>query len=300
MKPNLIVIGHLLKEMIIFSDQVCGPVLGGASAYFSVIASKLGTKTGIVSKIGKDMPLKLLDPLKESGVDTRGLKIEGDKSRSSELIYEKNGDKTMKYPNKGVPLTFKDIPNDYFDADIIYIAPQEWELSFQEIKKIFSQNKSLAVELAGYGGAHCSYHSKKNNVGFVKEILPYFKIAKLSIEDCRYIFGRTDVKKIAKMIIEWGVQVSIITLADKGAIIATANNIYEIPTIIQNVVDRTGAGDAFAAGFMVSYIQDGDVKKAGLFASATASIIIEKRGGMKLERIPTLAQVKKRAKKWTI
>lgn len=59
------------------------------------------------------------------------------------------------------------------------------------------------------------------------------------------------------------------------------------------------AGDSFAAGFLVSYIQDKDAKKAGLFASATSSIVIEKKGGMKLDRMPTLSQVEERIKQWT-
>lgn len=67
MKPDLVVIGHLMEETIEFPDQTLGPVLGGVAAYFSVVASKLGTHTGIVSKIGKDMPVELLKPLCKAG-----------------------------------------------------------------------------------------------------------------------------------------------------------------------------------------------------------------------------------------
>ena len=293
-KFDLVSIGHLMKEMIIFPDQVLGPVLGSASAYFTVITSKLGAHTGLVSKIGTDFPQELLEPLYKAGVDTKGLVIEGEESRLSELIYAKDGNKTMRYPVKGLPINFEDIPKEYLQAEVIYIAPQEREVSCQVIEKIYSYNKMLAVELAGYGGAHCSNHFGKEDFNIVKKILPYFHIAKLSIEDCKYFFGAANVREIAKELVTMGVEICIITLAERGAIVVTANNIYEIPSFTKNAIDCTGAGDAFAAGFLFSYVREKDTRKAGIFASATASAMIEKRGGMKLDRMPTLYEVEER------
>jgi len=64
-----------MKEKIIFPDRIIGPVLGGAAAYFSLVASYLGSNVGIVSKIGSDMSRKLLDPIYKAGVNTKGIKI---------------------------------------------------------------------------------------------------------------------------------------------------------------------------------------------------------------------------------
>ena len=92
---DLIVIGHLLKEKIIFSDgKEIGPVLGGPVAYASVAAAKLGLKTGIVTKIGRDMPVELLKVFAEAGVDTEGMKIDED-TTTNLLIYEKSGRKRL-------------------------------------------------------------------------------------------------------------------------------------------------------------------------------------------------------------
>lgn len=52
MKPDLIVIGHILNETIKLPDRTIAPVLGSPTAYCSVIASRLGVKTGVVTKIG--------------------------------------------------------------------------------------------------------------------------------------------------------------------------------------------------------------------------------------------------------
>jgi len=75
MNLDVVVIGHLLKEKIIFPDgKKMGPVLGSPAAYSSVASARLGLKTGLVTRIGRDMPEELLKVFKETGVDTEGIK----------------------------------------------------------------------------------------------------------------------------------------------------------------------------------------------------------------------------------
>lgn len=294
------VVGHVMNETISFPGQIVGPVLGGVAAYFSVVVAKLGGRIGVVTKIGSDMPKHLLDPLYEVGVDTRGIVMEGSESRHSLLIYNENGNKTMQYPKEGKPITFKDISEDYLKADIIYIAPEEGEISFSVVERLSSLEKKLAVDLGGYGGAHCSKHTGSQEK-LLRQILPHFHIAKLSREDCRYLFPNMSfvAKKIAKLLVEWGAKVVIVTLAGEGVVIATSNNeVFRIPACTDKPVDCTGAGDAFAAGFLFSYHREENVKEAGLFASATSSLVIEKTGGIALERMPSLSEVEKRMSKF--
>jgi len=73
-QTELVVINHIVNETIKFPDQTIEGVLGSPTAYSSVVASKLGVKTGMVTKIGEDMPKDLLQSIYEAGVDTRGIK----------------------------------------------------------------------------------------------------------------------------------------------------------------------------------------------------------------------------------
>lgn len=296
MKPKLVVIGHVMEEMIEFPSHTAGPVLGGVAAYFSVIAAKLGGRIGVVTKIGSDMPRHLLDPLYEIGLDTRGMVMEGSESRHSLLIYDENGNKTMQYPQEGRSITFRDIPEDYLEADIIYIAPEEGEIAFSVVERLSLLQKKLAVDLGGYGGAHCSRHTA-NQEEILRQILPHFEIAKLSREDCRYLFPGTcfEAEKIARLLVEWGAKIVVLTLAGEGVVIAVGNDqVFGIPASSSRPVDCTGAGDAFAAGFLFSYHRGKSVREAGLFASVTSSLVIEKTGGIALERMPSLSEVQER------
>lgn len=297
---ELVVISHIVNETIKFPDRTVEKVLGSPTAYSSVIASKLGVKTGMVTKIGKDMPKDLLQPIYEVGVDTQGIKVEGENSTFSLLIYDEAGNKTLLYPKKASPIFFEDIPEDYLDAKMFYICPMDYEVSVETIKALSRVGAMLAVDTGGYGGAHSYTHPDKEEQkthAELKKIVKYFQIVKASSEDSEYFFGRKESKeKIATSFVEWGAKVGIVTMGEEGAIVATEEKTFVIPVFPTNAVDCTGAGDAYMAGFLAEYIRTRDVWRSGLFASATASLVVEATGGVVGDRMPTRAQVLERIK----
>jgi sugar/nucleoside kinase (ribokinase family) len=66
---------------------------------------------------------------------------------------------------------------------------------------------------------------------------------------------------------------------------------HDVPAYPAREVDPTGAGDVYAAAFLVRYRESGDAPASALFASCVASFSVEAPG---LEGIPTLAQVEER------
>lgn len=301
LKIELVVISHIVNETIKFPDRTIEGVLGSPTAYSSVIASKLGIKTGMVTKIGKDMPKDLLQPIYEAGVDTRGIKVEGENTTLSILVYDEGGNKTILYPKKAPPISSQDIPGDYLDAKMFYICPMDYEVSMETIKALSKVGAMLAVDIGGYGGAHSYTHpsqGERRTHAKLKEIVKFFQIVKASSEDCGYFFEKKEnKKKIATIFVEWGAKVGIVTLGEEGAIVATKEKTFVIPVFPTNVVDCTGAGDAYMAGFLAKYLRTKEAWKSGLFASATASLVIEDTGGAIASRMPTRAQVLERMSK---
>jgi len=289
---DLVVIGHLLKEKIIFADgREIGPVLGSPSAYASIASAKLGLKVGLVTKIGKDMPEELMRVFKEVKIDTEGVKI-GNDTTTNLLIYKKSGDKKLEFLEKADDISFDDIPGDYLDAGFFLICPINYEVERELIIKLYQKGKRLSMELSGFGGASSE---RKKGIDFFKEMVKYFEIVKGGGEDYRYIFGKID-EEDAKKFIKWGAKISILTLGEKGALIITEKSSLKIPSFQTKVIDITGAGDVWHAGFLCEYLKKGDLKKAGIFASCLSSLVIEKTGGVIKERFPTYRETEERIK----
>lgn len=293
MIPSLVSLGWFVKETITHPNGVVsGPVLGGCSVYSSIVASKLGIKTGIVTKKGEDLEEEFLDPLYQTKVDTRGIKTEGPHTTTIQLVYDASGEKELIYLEKAPEILFRDIPPEYHHVPMFYVCPVDYDISVETVRTIHEAGMTIAIDLGGYGGVHC----EKNfsiDPDIVKEIVSYSHIAKASDEDCRRLFGieKGEEEKIAKLLLEWGATVGIITCGDRGAIMLTKEEAFKVPAFPGKVVDTTGGGDSFVAGFLVEYLKTRDVRKSLMFASATAILVIGKTGGVTISRMPSSNEV---------
>jgi sugar/nucleoside kinase (ribokinase family) len=296
-KPDLVVLGQILNETIKFPDgRTLGPVLGGSGSYTSVAAARLGVRVGLVAKIGQDTPKELLQPIFQSGADTTGLIVES-VGYENVLIYHANGHKTLEFVTKPSPLSLQDVPEAYRQADIICCGFVMLEPPLAVLRALCRPGTKLAADLAVPEGVHLEVrHHAGGYDGFLRELLPYLHIAKASREDCTTFFTQSHLppEEHARLLVEWGAQVGIITLGGEGAVVATGDNVFRIPPFTQQAVDATGAGDVYSAGFLVHYHQHGDAKDAGLFASAAAALICERTGGVVLERMPSFSEVMER------
>lgn len=293
MIPSLVAAGWFVKETIRHPNgAVSEPVLGGCSVYSSIVASKLGIRAGIVTKKGEDLDEKFLDPLYQIKIDTRGIKTEGPHTTTIQLVYDASGEKELIYLKKAPEILFQDIPREYHNVPMLYVCPIDYDVPVETVRAIYEAGITIAVDLGGYGGVHC----QKNfsiDLDIVKKIVSYSHIAKASDEDCRRLFGieKGEEEKIAKLLLGWGTTVSIITCGDRGAIVLTKEDIFKVPAFPGKVVDTTGGGDSFVAGFLVEYLRSENVRKSLIFASATAILVIGKTGGVTISRMPTANEV---------
>ncbi len=293
-QPDIVIIGHILNETIQFPDRIIAPVLGSPAAYSSVIATVLGASVGLVTKIGPDMPEQLLAPFREVGVDTRGV-IQGETSTRDLLIYDEAGQKQVRYVQKAPDILFGDIPPVYQSASLIFVCPMDYEVPLSTIRGLRELKGQIVIDLGGYGGATSATHPEQQPPSMLRELVELVDVVKGSIEDCRHLFGPSKSEAdIARTFVNWGARVGMVTLGDRGVLAVTAEHEYRTPAFPSQVVDVTGAGDAFSAGFLVEYLWTGEVAKAARFGCATASLVIEGTGGVQVKRMPTGNQVRTR------
>ena len=84
---------------------------------------------------------------------------------------------------------------------------------------------------------------------------------------------------MAETLLGWGVPVVALRMGARGSLVATAGGeVYTVPAVPTNVVDTTGAGDAYCGGFLVALGSGMDAAEAGARAAVSASFAIEQFG----------------------
>ncbi len=293
------VVGHILKERVIFPDRVLYPVLGSPAAYSSICLARLGNNVGIVTKIGDDFPRQLLEVFAQVGVRQEGV-ITTNASTTNELIYHPDGHKTLKFLTRAAKIDYADIPPEYLDAPIIYLCPMDHEIEEATIERLSQKRRFMMVDLGGFGGATTEKHPRVKDGTELRRLCPFFDVVKASIEDLEYILGisHSDYEDAAATLLGWGADIVVVTLGQEGAYVSTGGRSMRFPAYWedqQSVVDQTGAGDCFAAGFLSAFLVTQDPFEAAFHGNVVTSFVIERTGGSSAHRMPTPGEAKSRA-----
>jgi sugar/nucleoside kinase (ribokinase family) len=297
--PDVVLAGHILNEKVVFPDRVLSPVLGSPVAYCSVCLACLGARVGIVTKIGEDFPPQLMSVFQETGVDTAGVRVGGVSTRN-ELIYQADGHKTLRFLSKAPSIGYADFPEQFLRAKIIYVCPMDHEVSIEGIRRLSRLERIMMVDLGGFGGATSADHPPVKDGAELRDLCPYFTVVKGSIEDLGHILGAspTDEEAVAEQILKLGSRIVVVTLGARGAYVRTGDGDMRYPPYLgqqADVVDQTGAGDCFSAGFLFHYGRTQDAFSATLYGNAVTSFVIERTGGVVAARMPSRAEADRRA-----
>jgi len=272
MKPvEYLVVGHITRD-----ETPDGPMLGGTSSYAAVTASRLGSKVGLVGRAGKDhTPLDAL-----SGVNL--CLHEADRTTRFENLYEGGKRKQKLYAVSG-KIRWGDIPETWRRTPIVHLAPiaQEFPPAFC---RHFAGNLVGATMQGWLRG-----WDEADNVTFaphpdLEDWLPHLDVVMMSEEDV--LGNRLQLERylhLAKLGVE--------TRGSEGCVVYHEGKTAPVPVVPVEEVDPTGAGDIFAAAFLIRYHETGDYREAARFANACASITVGRVG---VAGAPDLAEVEAR------
>lgn len=269
---------------------------GGDALNEAIVLSRLGKKVQWISKVGDDdAGKKILNYATENGVDISGVKVEAGLATSITIVLvEKSGERFfLTNPHASMrKLTAEDIiPHIDGMAQIVSFASMfishsldvpKMELLFNRIK---ASGRTLAIDMK---------HSKNNetldDLSGVLSCVDYFFPNE---EEVASLTGETDINKNIAALLNHGLKCAVIKRGGKGCIIATKDERLEIPACpVKNVVDTTGAGDCFAAGFLYGLSEGWPLEKCGRFACTVASLSVEQVGAV--AGVTSLAAVMRR------
>lgn len=270
--------------------EIGPPILttGGGATNAATAFSRQGLKTAALIKIGKDESGEaVLSELKKEKITPFAVVEKSFSTAYSTILLAPSGERTiLVYRGASENLKIQEIPFERLKSQWVYISPGK--ILFEVIEKIFnhfSKNKILiAFNPSGY---FIDAGIKK-----LKPLLAKSKVVILNREEAARLTGvdYQKEKEIFKKLDELTPGIAAMTDAEKGVLVSDGFRIYQAGIFKEKlVIDRTGAGDAFASGFVAGLIQKKEKCEKGLcrpynieyavrLGSANATSVIEKIG----------------------
>lgn len=268
---DLVVLGHVSIDTIIFPDGERVDIPGGAAAAVVTSAALAGAKVGLVTKIGEDFPGEWLEKLAEY-VDLRGVQVLPGKTIHIWVIYREDG--SVESPvEMGVAERMGEtpIPEEYMKANLFHIAPIPPEEQLKVLERLEGKRVSLDFNPTYYD----EYRERR---GLMRELVSRTSVIFPNEGEARLITGLNDVRKAAEELYSWGAGLVVITRAEKGVLIYDGN-FHEFPTLpVEEPVDPTGAGDAFAGGFLAGLSRNKTLEECVALGLERARHVLKKKG----------------------
>jgi sugar/nucleoside kinase (ribokinase family) len=262
------------------SAEVCHAT--GNSSNVAVSTSRLGLKAALMANMGDDQDgINCLDVLKKENVDTNFIKIEQGKPTNYHYVlwYDKERTILVKHEKYNYEWTNTEVSKEYQAPRWVYLSSLgENSLSFHnEIFNYLKNNKE--VKLAFQPGTF----QIKLGYGQIKDIYQRTDVFLCNHEEAETILNteEKDISKLLKMVKELGPKIVVITDGIDGAYAYDGKDIYFIKSYTQNLVETTGAGDAFSSAFVVCLSLDKDIETALMWGAINAASIVSCIGPQK-------------------
>jgi 2-dehydro-3-deoxygluconokinase len=286
MTPDVVSVGEPLLE---FNATEAGPLRevrnyevgwGGDTSNFAVAVSRLGGSVGYVCRLGADdFGQIFLDLWQAEGVDTTHVILEEGASTGIYFISRRGVTHSFTYYRKDSAashLSPEDVPEEYIaGAKVFHTSGITQAISNSACDTVFH-----AIEVARDAGVLVSYDPNvrlklwglQRARAIILETISLVDFVLPSLDDARVITGLNDPEAIASQLLERGPQAVALKLGGEGVLLATSEGLQRFEPFEVDVVDTTGAGDAFDGAFVVAYLQGRPLPECARFANAAAAL----------------------------
>ena len=274
---DVCIIGHITKD-IIRVNEVEREIPGGTAYYTSIALKSLGLNVAVITKVAREDQDYLLNDLERSGIAVFCNK--SDKTTTFENIYfEENLDfRVQKVKAIASPFFPKDI--EQISASVFHVGPlTNREVSPELLKQLTLRGKVVSLDVQGLLRKVKNGEVRVSDWEEKQKGLTYIDILKANEQEARILSGEYDMEKAASRLSGFGPKEVIITLASKGSLIFSNERFYKIPSFPpRKIIDPTGCGDTYVAGYIYQRLKSHNLNKVGIFAAAMATLKLENFG----------------------
>lgn len=250
---------------------------GGSAANTIYALGKLGMVAGFIGSVGNDEEgWAIRRSFNHIGVDTSGICVKPNVRTGFVIgLIDAQGERSLYIaPGANNLLSQKDMDSRYLlQADYVHLSSfvSDEQLEVQkEIVKLLDKDKNKLSFAPGSlyvkkGFEALSPIIKKTHVLFLNEV------------EAKTLTGK-DYEEASRSLIESGCNIVAVTLKGEGCFVTDGSESMQVPAQKTEVIDTTGAGDAFCAGFLYGLAQGGNLKDSGTMGNIVAARCISKIG----------------------
>ncbi len=266
-------------------EEACG----GSAANTIVGLARLGCKVGFIGKVANDREGRmLLEDFRREGVNIKGI-IKAGEGRSGTAMgfVDERGERAL-YVDPGVNDTigFEEIDKAYArQAKFLHLTSLVGEKSFETQKKLVETLPEDVKVSMDPGELYA-----RKGMKALKPILERSFVFMPNSRELALLTGIEEYVEGAEKLLELGVKVVAVKLGGKGCYVTDGKESHHVEAFKVMIVDTTGAGDAFCAGFLYGLLNNKSLKECAKLGNFVASRCIMKMGAR--SGLPRLEELK--------
>ena len=264
---------------------------GGVTANNLTQVARLGASTGWLGLIGDDENGRIIQKaFKDDGMDPTGIEIvKGEYSALTWIPVDLAGERCIyMFPNVTGKISVFQVDNRFAphirgakhfhtEASQLPITPVAQAMKIAQeanVRVIFDLDVSPSFFAAANLGT-------QDELAAALKLVDVLKPCKAAAKE---MTGESEYEKVADGLLRLGPKVVAITMGTDGCLIASREQKVHVPAFQVDVVDTTGAGDAFMGGLSYGLLQGWDLERVGLFANACAALCCTKVGARAMSK----------------
>lgn len=250
---------------------------GGCAINTATDLARLGTPTAVIGKIGRD-PFGdfILQALDERGIGTQGVSRDPDSGTATTMVMvDPDGERRfVHYLGANARLTLEDVDFDLLEsASILHMAGS------LVLPGIDGEPTAEILKRAQAAGVITFLDTVWDDTGRWMELLapslPHTDYFVPSLAEAQMLTGLEDPEESARALLDRGVGTVGLKMGADGCLVMSSDTApLHVPTFEVEVVDATGAGDAFAAGFITGVRRGWSLERTARFANAVGALCV--------------------------
>lgn len=272
---NLTCIGHITLDKVI-TPRFEAYMPGGTAFYFAKALKNIDLDGfRLITSLGES-EMHEVEALRAEGIDVKAIP-----SKNSVFFENKYGEdmneRTQRVRAKADPFTVENLAD--AESRFFHLGTLLADDFSLDVIKYLSGKGVVSVDIQGYLRKVEGEQVVAVDYDEKLEALPYIGILKANEMEMETLTGTSDPHKAAEMLAGWGVKEVVLTLGDKGSLIYADDVFHEIPAYpAKELVDATGCGDTYMAGYLYKRSRGASYEEAGAFAAAMCSIKLGSKG----------------------